>query len=95
MTQTQTPTHTNCGTCTECAQNPQIVKYKCAKGGSYKLANGYVCEGVDCRGEKSPTIIKYIIVGQIAGLVVFVVTNNPLYGALACLGASILYLFID
>ena len=87
--------HTNCGSCSECAQNPQIVRYTCEMGGSYERLNGYVSVGVDCRGEKSPPIIKHIIVGQVAGLVVFVATNNPLYGALACLGASIVYLFID
>jgi hypothetical protein len=93
-----TPIHTNCGTCTECAQNPQVVKYKCKKGGSYELLKGYVCEGKDCRGEQKtdavPTIIKCIIVGQIAGLAAFIFTGDSTIGALACFGVSILCLFI-
>ena len=93
-----TPIHTNCGTCTECAQNSQIVKYKCKKGGSYELINGYVCEGKDCRGEQktntTSTIIKYVIVGQVAGLVAFLITGDAVIGAFVCFGASILCLFI-
>jgi hypothetical protein len=92
MTQT-TPIHTNCGNCTECAQNPQVIKYKCKKG-SYELLNGYVCEGKDCRGEKTMSIIPTIIVGQIVGLAVFIITNDATFGAFACFGASILCLFI-
>ena len=93
-----TPVHENCGTCIECAQNSQIIKYKCGKGGSYELLNGCVCEGNDCRSEQktntTSTIIKCVIVGQIAGLAVFFVTGDATISALACLGVSILYLFI-
>ena len=85
---------TNCGSCTECSRNPQIVRYACEKGGSYERLNGYVDVGVDCRSERTG-IIKYIIAGQVSGLIVFAITSNPLYGAVACLGASIAYLFID
>jgi hypothetical protein len=97
MSQT-TPIHTNCGTCTECAQNPQIVKYKCKKGGSYELINGYVCEGKDCRGEQKTntisTIIKCVIVGQVVGIAAFLITGDATIGAVVCFGASILCLFI-
>jgi hypothetical protein len=93
-----TPVHENCGTCTECAQNPQIIKYKCKKGGSYELIKGYVCEGKDCRGEQKtsilPTIIKCVMIGQVAGLVAFAFTGDVTIGAFVCFVASILCLFI-
>jgi hypothetical protein len=94
-----TPIHTNCGTCTECAQNLQVVKYECEKGGSYSLLNGYVekIDDVCIKPEIGiwwPTIIKCIIVGQIVGVVVFLISAIPIISAATCLGVSLItYLY--
>lgn len=89
-----TPIYTNCGTCTECAKNPQIVKYKCEKGGSYKLLNGYVgkIDDVCIKPETDvlSTVIKCIIIGQAVGLVVFLISGIPVISAAMCLGVSLI-----
>ncbi len=90
-----TPIHTNCGTCTECACNPQIIKYECNRGGSYRLLNGYVGNIEDgCikteMGIWWPTIIKCIIVGQAASIIVSYITRDALIGALVCLMVSVI-----
>lgn len=94
-----TPIHENCGTCTECARNPQIVKYKCEKGGFYRLVNGYVgsFDDICIKPERNiiSTIIKCLIVGQVVGLVMFLISNDAMNSALVCFGASLLYLFIE
>ncbi len=91
-----TPTHENCGICTECAHNPQIVKYKCKKGGSYKLLTGYVGKIDDVCIKPQKDILLPIVIGQVAGIITFFVTNNPLVGAIVCFVVSaMLYLFIE
>jgi hypothetical protein len=75
------------------------VKYKCKKGGSYQLLNGYVGCIDDCRGKENTdvqSIAVCIIIGQIVGIVSFLTTNNPLIGAVVCFVVSaMLYLFIE
>jgi len=90
-----TPIYTNCGTCTECAKNPQIIRYTCRKGGSYKLLTGYVGKIDDVCIKPQEDILLPIVIGQVAGVITFFVTNNPLVGAIVCLAASLLYLFIE
>jgi hypothetical protein len=90
-----TPIHTNCGTCTECARIPQIVKYKCEKGGSYRLLTGYVGEIEDVcikpgTGIWWPTVIKCIAVGYLAGAIMFYITGIPLVSAAVCLMVSVI-----
>lgn len=93
MTHT-TPIHENCGTCTECARNPQIIHYKCKKGGSYKLLTGYVGSFDDiCKQQTNiclPNLITSIVVGQIVGFFTMYVTNNPPICAVICLGVSLI-----
>jgi hypothetical protein len=89
-----TPIHENCGTCTECARNPQIIRYTCRKGGSYKLLTGYVgsIDDVCIKPEKDTisTIIKCLIVGQVVGIVTFLIGGIPAISAAMCLGVSLI-----
>jgi hypothetical protein len=95
--QKTTPIHINCGTCTECARNSQIVKYKCIKGGSYQLLNGYVgCIDDCCIKPRKDILLPLIVVSQLVGAIAFWFTYNPLIGAVVCFVVSaMLYLFIE
>jgi hypothetical protein len=93
-----TPIHKNCGTCTECESNPQIIKYTCRKGGSYKLLNGYVGSFNDiCKPQTNvlATVIKSLIVGQVSGFIVFVIGSDAMISAFVCLGVSLVTYLCD
>jgi hypothetical protein len=88
-----TQLHTNCGTCTECARIPSVVKYTCPKGGHYKVVSGYVGNFNDiCRPIADDTILlKCAIVGGIAWLISFYAMQNIIFSNVVCILSATAY----